>query len=639
MLNYTDIFDLLGNSEEQPVAAVYMTYGFDAQLFESHVLPAFLGIHSGADDFDLQAQTKNSMYFRYQVALKLREVPVAVYSDGSQYAGGRSFLYDHITIYGSTFHPKCYVLLFKDYLRVIISSSNLTTSGLCYNAEVLWYEDIYLEKESSIAGALSDVLIEVAGISNQSLPDAVKEICRFLARVPKKTGYPKIVSTCDVESPLMQFHMSVKGDKRLPKEVTILSPFYENDREKEFEQSMAITFLSFFSSNIRINLYFPATYQNNKWVVSAPKHLFYELTRIYHNVHFYVVPEMWEREDGEPVLRSLHGKIVCVRFSDKAFLCMGGSINFTERAMRSKKDKLRNIEIGILELTRKPFLLPECTQVGLDGMEFREEAPPVPKLVCFVRSAILEHGALNIQIDVKKAICPFKIIYDSQKLTTILKPIEQRIFANFKLGRNIDLEIYADGTTFFVPITVLNKAEIVTEDLDWDFTLGFGDIVDYLAGKYRSVSELYRAIKALPEARNSDSSLSALYFRQNLQRYFKAIKALKQGLEQAFYTEYAFKGYLSGPVGLNKLAEMILESYKTETAEKQETFLYIAELFNVLLHLDFKDDWVDPAFKLDELHKIADLLYIALKTIVKNARGVVRKQHRAICDVYGIEVK
>ncbi len=231
MLKYTDIFEMLEDKERQPVAAIYMSYGFDAQLFEEQVLPAFLGVQSGADSYDLQTGTKFSMYFRNQVALKLREIPIAVFSDGNQYPGGRSFLYDHIVVHNMTFHPKCYLLLFKDYLRVIVTSANLTVSGLCYNAEVIWHEDIYPDKESSIARELHDVLLSIAEIGSNPLPEAVKVILQYLLRVrgTDTSVYPILVSTCQEESPYFQIMRAIDGYSKPPKEVTILSPFFEND--------------------------------------------------------------------------------------------------------------------------------------------------------------------------------------------------------------------------------------------------------------------------------------------------------------------------------------------------------------------------------------------------------------------------
>ena len=44
MIKYTDFFELIDNGGNLPIAALFMTYGFDAELFEHHILPSFLGI-------------------------------------------------------------------------------------------------------------------------------------------------------------------------------------------------------------------------------------------------------------------------------------------------------------------------------------------------------------------------------------------------------------------------------------------------------------------------------------------------------------------------------------------------------------------------------------------------------------------
>ena len=150
MIKYTDFFDLIDNGGNKPIAAVFMTYGFDAGLFEHHILPAFLGI---VDD-----PNENELRFRNQIALRLKEVPVLVMSDANQFNGGRTFLYDHIVVDTETFHPKCYLLLYKEFLRVIISSANITKSGLCYNAELVWHYDIYLDKESTLSNDIYEIL-------------------------------------------------------------------------------------------------------------------------------------------------------------------------------------------------------------------------------------------------------------------------------------------------------------------------------------------------------------------------------------------------------------------------------------------------------------------------------------------------
>jgi len=400
-----------------------------------------------------------------------------------------------------------------------------------------------------------------------------------------------------------------------------------------------MSFLSRFAATIRINFYFPATLQNGKWFVRAPTHLFSEISQKFSDVHYFVVTSQWEQEDADKVQRPLHAKIIDVRFSDNAFLCMGGSVNFTQRAMNSNSKHLRNVEIGILEMTKKPFPLPDCTLVRLEELKVLEETQPTPKPVCFITSAMLEYRILTIEIDKTKAKYPYSIVYSSKLLKTVTESNSQLTFVNFNLGHDQDLEIVATDGTFYFPIMVMNKAEIMTDDLKWNFTIRFSDMIDYLAGKYRSMSELGRTVPGNGKETVMHSSLNALYFRQNLQRYFKAMDALKQGLEQPFYSEYAFHNYLTSPVGLQKLTDLILDEFEKNSASRQESFLFISEMLNILLHLSFASDWVDMKYKHKEIESIITLLYPIIKTILSDSKGIIRQQYRIICDTYGIEVK
>ncbi|MDY2737772.1 hypothetical protein, partial [Intestinibacter sp.] len=188
-IKYTDFFELVDGGDNVAVAALFMTYGFDAELFEHHILPAFLNVVDNPIEQELR--------FRNQIALKLKEIPVGVISDATQYNGGRTFLYDHIVVKQDTFHPKCYMILFKDFLRVIISSSNITKPGLCYNAELIWYEDIYLDKVNSISYDLKSILDFVKDRYELENMAALCEIQKYLDKCKFKISYPKLISTCE----------------------------------------------------------------------------------------------------------------------------------------------------------------------------------------------------------------------------------------------------------------------------------------------------------------------------------------------------------------------------------------------------------------------------------------------------------
>ena len=635
MEKYTDFFDLIDNGGNQPIAALFMTYGFDAGLFEQHILPAFLGV---VDD-----PNENELRFRNQIALKLKEVPVAVISDAKQFNGGRTFIYDSIVVDTETFHPKCYMLLFKEYLRVIISSGNITKSGLCYNAELVWYEDLYLDKTNSISKELCDILTFMDGRYGLDKIVAVQEIRKYLEKCRAINDFPKVLSTCVSQTVLSRIQEELEAGKGKCKSITVMSPFFENDREWAIESTLLMSFfdeLKAIYPNIKIKICFPANYkkQEDKYEVNAPVGIFKELTKKYKDIGLFVVQREWERENEDSVPRTLHAKLIYAEFDNKYNLYLSGSVNFTNNAMKSSVDNLRNIEIGILNYTKSKLLIPNCTKVTVDKLIIVEkiEAPKQP--ACFVDSAVYNGRDLCIKFNFKKIVVPCEIHYNGHVLATISEVIDEKEIRNFSLKKPQDLRIVCEDFTFFVPILIPNKDDIVTDDLKLTFELGMKDIIDYLAGKYKSMSELERKKRLGPTGGEDKQSAVMIFFRQNLQRFFKALASLKQGLELPYYTETSFHNYITAPIGIKNLIVMILEDYKQGVTGEVETFLFLVEMWNVLEHLEYQEDWLAKEFKKQVLGDLMKESRAVLIQIIKGARGNVKSQYQIMLKGYGLEV-
>lgn len=635
MMKYTDFFDLIDNGGNQPIAALFMTYGFDAVLFEEHILPAFLEI---VDD-----PNENELRFRNQIALKLKKVPVAVISDAKQFNGGRTFLYDHIIVDSETFHPKCYMLLFKDCLRAIISSGNITKSGLCYNAELIWYENLYLDKANSISKTLQDILIFMGERYRLDSIVAAQEIKKYLEKCLFADGYPKVISTCLGQTVFSRIQEELKACQGSCKAITIMSPFFENDREQAMESTLLISFfdeLKVIYSEAKIKICFPANYnkQDDKYIVNAPLGIFKELTRKYKNIGLFIVPREWERENDDSVPRTLHGKLIYAEFDNGYNLYLSGSVNFTNNAMRSNLKHLRNIEIGVLNYTKSKLLIPNCTKVSIDKLIMMEQTEAPPKPTCFVDSAVYNGVDLCIQFNPKKMVVPCQIIYNSHSLAIISEVTEEKNINNFSLKKPQDLKIVCSDFSFFVPILIPNKDGIITDDLKLTFDFGMKDIIDYLAGKYRSLSELERMKRLSHEGKEDKTSEMIIFFRQNLQRFFKALASLKQGLELPYYTEYSFNNYLVAPIGIKNLVRMILDDSKQKVTGEGETFLFLVEIWNVTEHLKYQEDWLTDAYKNQVLRHLMMEAKITVLQIVKMARGNLKSQYEVILKSYGLEV-
>lgn len=640
MMKYNDFFELIDSGENQPIAALFMTYGFDAELFEHHILPSFLGI---VDDL-----YENELRYRCQIALKLKEIPVAVISDAKQFNGGRTFLYDNIAISTETFHPKCYILLFKNFMRVIISSGNLTKSGLCYNAELLWHEDIYLNQNNSISKDLLDIILFMENRYDLSNIDSIKEIKNYLLKSTYTEDYPKLIATCFNQNILSRITQEITEIKSTCKTITIMSPFFENDKEKALDRSLIMSFLKEIKAEypkVKVNICFPAVYnkEQDKYLVNVPENIFKELITTYKDIGLYVIPREWERENDDAVPRSFHAKLIYAELENGYNLYLSGSMNFTNNAMMSNLKNLRNIEIGVINYSKNKLILPHCTKISYNKLIISEKKETDDIITCFVDSAIYNGTDLTISFNENKVIVPFEINYNNHNIKVVNDISSQVIISNFKLKKQQDLKIICEKFSFYVPILIPNKEDIITEDVKLSFDIEMKDIIDYLAGKYKSMSELERMKKILNGSIDTIKDNITLYFRQNLQRFYKALNTLKNGLEKPYYTEYAFNNYLNEPIGLKNLINLIIENYNVEKEKEievtdQETFLYLLEILNVVEHLSFQEDWLSENEKKGILSSLTNEPKKIIGAILESSTGNVKKQYQILLREYRLVV-
>ena len=309
-------------------------------------------------------------------------------------------------------------------------------------------------------------------------------------------------------------------------------------------------------------------------------------------------------------------------------------------AMRSTLDSLRNIEIGVIEYGKSKFMLPMATKTHIENLEYDNRQVDTIKQEIFVESAIYENGTLIININSDKAASQFRIEYQDIFLyETDSKAKEQLIFNFFKICRAMDIHVICEEYEFFIPITIINKEEFISDDLKLNFKLDMRDIIDYLAGKYKSISEIERIKKIRIENNTAVSSGVSIYFRHNLQRYYKAMAALKQGLELPYYSEQAFRSYLSNPIGLKSLVQFVIEDYKKEIAGESETFVLITEIENVIAHLKFQEDRLEIDYKKNLLKYVINEAISIRKAIYKKTNKIIKNQYDILLQEYGLEVR
>ena len=181
-----------------------------------------------------------------------------------------------------------------------------------------------------------------------------------------------------------------------------------------------------------------------------------------------------------------------LEFKSGKKLILSGSINFTNNAMRSKVGALRNIEIGVLEYGRFKFSLPQSTKVKINELSYEERELPETANAPFVESAVLDGSRLIVKLIKEKLVVQFKIEYQNRIIYETEQAQEIITINPFNLKRSQDLHLICSDYDFYVPIMILRKEEFESEDLQLSFKLEMKDIIDYLAGKIKSISEIER---------------------------------------------------------------------------------------------------------------------------------------------------
>jgi hypothetical protein len=149
----------LGNGSGAPEICIASTFEFDAEFFETELLPRFLG-----QKYD---RRENDLPYRLETEELLSSVSVAVLVDASRFDVSQSSqLWDQcpIRVNNGLQHSKITVLAWENVVRLLVGSANLTKPGYCHNREVFAALDFFDSRDSVPLGVLNDALDFVEGV-------------------------------------------------------------------------------------------------------------------------------------------------------------------------------------------------------------------------------------------------------------------------------------------------------------------------------------------------------------------------------------------------------------------------------------------------------------------------------------------
>jgi hypothetical protein len=146
---------LIESGVGQPWACIATTFEFNADFFETELLPRFLGLK-----FD-HTENEPSFLVEREEALAPLYGRVAVLVDQSRFDSTQSTMrWDQILIQvpAGILHAKITLLAWQHFLRVILGSANLTRAGYRRNREVFAALDFWNDSESVPLRVLHDTL-------------------------------------------------------------------------------------------------------------------------------------------------------------------------------------------------------------------------------------------------------------------------------------------------------------------------------------------------------------------------------------------------------------------------------------------------------------------------------------------------
>lgn len=169
----------------QPLACLATTYEFHAGFFETQLLPRFLGqkLDNSEDEFQ----------FIFERETALATVAVAVLVDVEKFDAGQTTLsWDQlpIAVPGGIQHSKLTLLVWENFIRLIVASANLTTSGYRKNREVFSALDLFDDEESVPLEILRDALDFLHLLSGwaRALPAATDRLRATIEETRQRIG-------------------------------------------------------------------------------------------------------------------------------------------------------------------------------------------------------------------------------------------------------------------------------------------------------------------------------------------------------------------------------------------------------------------------------------------------------------------
>jgi hypothetical protein len=394
--------------DREPEEALFCTYGFDARFFESEILPAAFPI-----SLSLDRDSGSEEAYLHSADELLARRPVSVFYDHLADEGPElNYGARRFDVGGRAFHPKLIVLDYGEEIRVAIGSANLTRPAWTSLLEIFATETLVPGKTHPWAQGLRTFVDRLGTIVPPEQPEM--PLLSRLAEVKDGEGGSRVASS--FEGPLLEaFLAGFDGATR----IDAVSPFFEGaEGEGVFDR------LRKELGPVKGRLFTGTTVaEGGADQISGPPEKLRELFDVDH-WELHAVAETWDGdEDGAPP-RSLHGKLLALRGSDRARV-MSGSANLTRAALLRAVPQ-GNVELVVIDdcdprtvrdaLPQARRLDPGEVEIEERGDPTGEDAEPPPGPERHVASATYLVKEHSLELGLQEGAPTLRVRYDGRLL-------------------------------------------------------------------------------------------------------------------------------------------------------------------------------------------------------------------------------
>lgn len=622
----------------EPVGCIATSYTFDSMFFEEECLGRFLGIES-------DPSTDGTAYLiEREEKLSCIKGAIALV-DQRHCCGARNIRWDFVPvrIKPGIFHPKVSLLCWKNHVRVLVGSANLTKSGYRYNQELMAALDLN-EESLDLIPAVSDVLSffdKVLSLGDNSAPhfDRSKDIVywtrervsRFAAGYKNKRNartscafIPVYPDTNKQNSVFQQVEaVFIKLFRRPADGVRVVSPFYDDVQGTAYKPAQSLWNILRKSGEANVTYGMPMlpveNNENYKWQAWAPIGSIKSATPCRAAAH--ISFERFEEKEiyiGNECNRPLHMKSMYFTHSRWEGHLIGSS-NFTSAGTGLSGGR-NNIEANLLFIEKRPQkgklslsgAKPIGTTVSSDELQEEsavdrntEDADTDTNIIPYFFNSVvyysdylqfdfrveslyeLEGKSWRIINGITEGELYSSSIWDAEK-----RPDNKSIHIKTSPPSGCWIEMSAASNKIWWPVSLRDKASLPPpEELrNLDF-----DILIQILSSARPLHRFSRMLANHSHEKKSDYEENAVvdphkkvdvsaFILQRTRKASWALDAIRERMEKPVVSEDQLSWRLRGPIGVKAFVDAILKSEKTDSVEKVFLLTEIAlELHRVTL--------------------------------------------------------